>query len=118
MPYGLIGDWQRAAEASMQTLELRKQIMEGSAIRVRATGYGHWHLVWSGKYVEAEKEIKDSVAFVQKVGDVSALIGHLRELGLILGLQGKYKQAEECFAEELRGCLKSPSLAECKTSRH
>jgi len=52
----------------------------------------------TGRYAEAEKELFEALAIKRNLGEVE-VIGTLRDLGLVIGMQGKYDEAHKYFAQ-------------------
>jgi tetratricopeptide (TPR) repeat protein len=63
-------------------------------------GLGFYRAQLSGRYHETEQEIRKSVPIAREL-NVTNLVYILKDLGYVLGLQGKYIEAEDAFNESL-----------------
>ncbi|MBI1877566.1 MAG: hypothetical protein HYR94_04930 [Chloroflexi bacterium] len=97
--YGSGGNWKKAADITLEGLQAFKMMPETPFLRVRLIGYAPWNLIWSGRYAEADQEIRQAVSFTRQVGDLISLPYYLENLGFVLGLQRRYDEAAECFSE-------------------
>jgi tetratricopeptide (TPR) repeat protein len=64
-------------------------------------GLGFYRAQLSGRYHETEQEIRKSVPIARELNVTNLLVYVLKDLGYVLGLQGKYIEAEDAFNESL-----------------
>ena len=63
-------------------------------------GLGFFRALFSGRYHETEQEVTKAVPIAREL-NVTNLVYILKDLGYVLGLQGKYVEAEDAFNESL-----------------
>jgi tetratricopeptide (TPR) repeat protein len=98
--YGQIGDWKKAVETEAQGLAILQDLPENAFLRARLTGYGPWHLIWSGQYSAAERRLREWMSFLQQTRSALGVVTGIA--ALIVGLQGKYGEAEAFFTESMK----------------
>jgi hypothetical protein len=95
--YALIGDWKKVTDNLVQGYQILKLLPENRFLKVRLTGYTVWAFTFSGRYVEAVNGAGEGLDFYKEVEEED-FIGFAQDLGLALGLQTRYREAQECFA--------------------
>ncbi len=99
--YALIGNWKRARESMEEGLDLLETTPDSPFLKLRLTGDRPWDLIGAGNFAEAELHIKEGLDFVSRVGDENSLPPLFRNLGLVLGYQGKHSAAAEYFEQAI-----------------
>jgi tetratricopeptide (TPR) repeat protein len=100
--HSLIGNWKSAFAYFQEGLRIIETIPNNRVIKIKFTGIDLWFQIYSGRYHEAEQGLKNLISFKRTVEDTQGLPAPLRDLGLVLGLQGKIEEAVECFQESIR----------------
>jgi tetratricopeptide (TPR) repeat protein len=91
--YGVIGDWRNALHSMKRGISIADEMTNGSPLRAKLTGRTLWAVIWSGRFSEAEQGIRAAMALAHQVGDVASLPSIATDLGLVLGLQGRFREA-------------------------
>lgn len=99
--YGNLGNWSKATQLTSEGIKLLKEMQESEFLTFRLMGHAPWHLIWSGKYSEAERAMKTSIEFLNRVNDTEDIPYLLASLGLVSGLQEKYQEAEAAYTESI-----------------
>lgn len=100
--YGLLGNWKMAAIVENEGLEILKLMPLNSFLQTRLVGHNIWYKIWSGRYSEGEKGIRQALALAEKEEQIDSFPGLQRDLGLVLGLQRRWKQSQEYFVESIK----------------
>jgi tetratricopeptide (TPR) repeat protein len=98
--YGLLGNWKKADDTLSQAMRVLETLPESPRLRARLIGNDVWHFMWSGRLIEAEQGIREGIDLAE-AADTSHNISS-RSLGLVLGLQGKYKQASKYLGDTIK----------------
>lgn len=100
--YGLLGDWQKAADAEMLGSQILASMPANSFLGARLSGHNIWHKIWSGRYTDAESGIIQAFALAEREKEqVESIPDLYRNLGLVLGLQKRWQQSQQCFMESV-----------------
>jgi tetratricopeptide (TPR) repeat protein len=100
--YFIRGDWKKATDCAIQRLRYSQALPTHLSLKPRSLGSGGagpWNLLWSGRFAEAEQDVREAVTLARQSDNLHALPGLLRTWGLALGYQTKYAEAEKCFVE-------------------
>ena len=97
MVYSLQGNWRKGIDVITIGSQIIKTTADTRFLMLRLTAYSCWARIWAGYYADIEDEIRDAMEFTQEVGDEDNFT-LFHDLGLDLGLQGRYREAERCFA--------------------
>jgi tetratricopeptide (TPR) repeat protein len=94
--YAIQGNWRKMLDAQLHGLTLLPNGFKNSI--VSSNLLGSWAVGWiyAGRYAEAEKNLRASLSIQTRIGE-GLLAGILRDLGLSLGFQHRYREATECF---------------------
>jgi tetratricopeptide (TPR) repeat protein len=110
------GDFRQADAIRKQRLEILASLqfkLPYMEMFVRG-GLGFYRAQLSGRYHETEQEVRKAVPIAREL-NVTNLVYILKDLGYVLGLQGKYVEAEDAFNESLSISAKfDPVLYEMK----
>jgi len=95
------GEWHNAFHAQSAGLEALSKIASRSMLK--ASLLGRWALGWidAGRYSEAERNLEEALALANSFG-ITNIPQYMWDLGLALGMQAKYEQAEYHFTEAIR----------------
>ena len=94
--YGLLGRWRDAAKAKQKALLAADSLPNPEISKARL--WGRWSLeIWMGNYRIVEEEYKRAIRIAGSVEDRELLNETAKRLGWVLGLQGKYAEAEQFF---------------------
>jgi len=99
--YGLLGDWKMAADAEKEGLEMLDSMPSDYFLRTRLIGHNIWYKVWSGRYSEAERGMRQALAFAEQEEYIEAFPGLYRDLGLVTGLQRRWEDSEKYFSKSV-----------------
>lgn len=96
------GMWRQAERMQQQGLtELDKLASERERTYLRAEFLGGvavgW--IWAGQYHETEKMLREALALAERFHRVQQNMYFRRDLGLALGLQGRFEEAQHQFAK-------------------
>lgn len=92
------GDWLGMYTAQKRGLDtLPKQFRRSTVYAELIDGWSPAY-AWSGRYNEAENNTREGIKIVSELGEVD-LRGLLRDLGVVLAAQNKFKEADEYFQE-------------------
>jgi len=100
--YVLQGDWRgmfTAQESGMTMMAAFAQHLH--FLRAKILGYWSWAWPLAGRCAEAERNVKEGLAIVRQLEDRGSLVTFLRNLGLALGMQRRYAEAQAYFIESL-----------------
>lgn len=95
--YGITGHFQKMLEAVDKGFELSRTLTDARYLQSRLLGYDSWMFLWVGRYAVTEEAVNEAIDMT--FDDVERRLGLSKDLGLVLGLQGKYAQAEQIFLE-------------------
>jgi len=96
--YGLMGNWRQAENALAKGLTLLETYPSPS-LRSRLISNDLWNQIWSGKLNAAEQGLGEGIAFGKESDNRIGI--PLRTLGLVLGLEEKYKESTLCFSDAI-----------------
>ena len=99
--YGIVGDWQRASSTEAEALDLLEAIPTNLFLRARIQGHNIWHKIWGGRYRASETGIRYALAVAENEEQAEAFPGLHRDLGLVLGLQRRWAEAEQHLERSL-----------------
>jgi tetratricopeptide (TPR) repeat protein len=101
LKYGYMdcGMWKEGWEARQQGLQEIKKLTGEQQSYLRAEFLGSLSIgwMWIGRLSETEKEIREALMIVERFGRTQQGIYFYRDLGLVLGLQGKLEESEEWY---------------------
>jgi tetratricopeptide (TPR) repeat protein len=100
--YGMLGDWKEALTAQTQGLQELSILPEARFLEVRLKGFYSWVSIWCGRWNEAELALLESLPFLRESGNIDLVGALYQDLGLVMGMQGKYLEAAYYFAEGLK----------------
>lgn len=95
--YAMQGDWRRMFDAQLRGLEQLPRSATDSSIY--SDLISSWTVAWSwaGRYQEAEQNARTGLSILRNLGVV--YLSPLRDLIFALGMQARYAEAVQCFAE-------------------
>lgn len=96
--YGLLGNWSMATDAEKEGLEILDSMPSNPYFRARLEGHNIWHKIWSGRYAEAERGIRQALTLAEDEEQIEGFPGLYRDLGLVIGLQRRWESSHEYFA--------------------
>jgi tetratricopeptide (TPR) repeat protein len=99
--YGILGNWQMAADAEREGLMILGSMSPNQFLQTRLIGHNIWHKLWSGRLAESESGIKQALTFAEQEDYIEAFPGLYRDLGLVLGLQRQWKLSHEYFTKSV-----------------
>jgi tetratricopeptide (TPR) repeat protein len=99
--YGRWGNWKKSLEAETQAQEIIARIPGNSFLKATLVEYS-WIPLWSGRYNETEKYLRDSLTYAIRVDDFPRQSDLFGMLGYTLGLQNKFGEALLNFAESVK----------------
>jgi tetratricopeptide (TPR) repeat protein len=99
--YAVLGDWRKAINATVEGLRMLRTIPRIPFLEVRLKGHCSWAFALAGRFHDAEIDTRDSLAVLNVIGDTTYQAGLLSNLGLALGLQGKFSEAFSAFRQAL-----------------
>ncbi|HEX9132189.1 MAG TPA: tetratricopeptide repeat protein, partial [Ktedonobacteraceae bacterium] len=92
------GDWYTMLSARRDGLQkLPVQFKRASLYADLLAGWSPAY-AWTGRYAEAERNTRQGISIAKEVGEVD-LRGYLRDLGIVLAFQGKYKESSAYIEE-------------------
>jgi len=97
---GLRGDWPGSLAARKAFLEALQPLGEVPALRMHAL-YLTWPLIFMGRLREAERSVQEALTIADQLDEREVRIAMLEALGLTIGLQERYPEAEERFSDAL-----------------
>lgn len=97
---GLRGDWPGSLAARRAFLEALQPLGEVPALRMHAL-YLTWPLIFMGRLREAQRSVEEALTIADQLDEREVRIAMLEALGLTLGLQERYHEAEERFTDAL-----------------
>lgn len=89
----LRGDWPRMYSAQKQGLNMLPKQYRYSTLYAELIASWSPAWAWTGRYAEAEQNTREGLAIAHKMGQVD-IQKYLRDLGLVLALQGKFQEAD------------------------
>ncbi len=92
------GNWKASLSARHKSFETLSRLP--NFLHLRGHVLGGLILASIGRYYELERNIREALAFRHSIGEPDSL-GPLRDLGLVLGMQDRYTEANVCFTEYL-----------------
>lgn len=97
---GVQGLWKNYSYCHKQGVSALNRISPQPVV-LKATLFGRWSGPWTltGRFAEFEKHARESLAITRELEDEVASLHILGDLGWVLGLQGKFDEAENCFLE-------------------
>jgi tetratricopeptide (TPR) repeat protein len=96
-----VGIWNKALEMRSSGLQTLDKVSERSFLEAELRGGLGIGWTWMGLYHRGVRDLSIALDEVQRGGDRDQRAPFLRDLGLILGLQGKLTEAEQRFAESI-----------------
>ena len=96
----LRGDWPGSLAARKAFLEALQPLGEVPALRMHAL-YLTWPLIFMGRLREAQRSVEEALAIADQLDEREVRIAMLEALGLTIGLQERYPEAEERYTEAL-----------------
>jgi len=99
--YGLWGNWKGALEAQTLGLKELELIPPAPLLKMRLLGDA-WATLWSGRYNQTANDLREGLSIAKKLDYLSAVARHSKDLGLALGMQGKYEEATHYLLEGMR----------------
>lgn len=103
--YGLLGDWNKASSSEKEGIEILTSLPENPFLYTRLVGHNIWYKVWSGRYSDAEKGMKQALNLAEREEQVDNCSGLCRDLGFVLGLQKQWSQSQEYFSKSAKKYL-------------
>jgi tetratricopeptide (TPR) repeat protein len=94
----LHGNWSGMYIAQKRGLDILPKEFGHSTVYAELISSWSPAYAWSGRYNEAESNTREAMKIANKLGEVD-LRGLVRDLGLILAVQGKFKESDEYFQE-------------------
>lgn len=99
--YGVLGNWKMATDAEKEGLGILDSMLSNRFLLTRLIGHNIWHKIWSGQYSEAEKGMRQALALAEEEEKIESFPSLYRDLGLVLGLQRRWRQSEEYFSQSV-----------------
>ena len=96
----LRGDWPGSLAARKGFLQALQPLGEVPALRMHAL-YLTWPLIFMGRLREAQRSVEEALAIADHLDEREVRIAMLEALGLTIGLQERYAEAEERFTDAL-----------------
>ena len=100
--YGLLGNWKLAGNAEDDGLKILDSLPPNLYFRARLRGHNIWYKIWSGHYSEAERGIRQALDLAEEEAQIEGFPGLFRDLGLVLGLQRRWKESQEYFSKSVK----------------
>lgn len=97
----LQGNWHGMRDAEAGALAVLSRVSRNSYMKARTIGYWAWGWAFAGRYADTERNLAEAIPVIEKV-DTNSLSTYTRQLGLLVGMQGRYKEAEEHLEESIR----------------
>jgi tetratricopeptide (TPR) repeat protein len=94
--FRVMGHWREGFNCRQNGLAVLTELNEPRFLRAHLSG--GLILFSTGRYAESEKGLLEKLTIKRNLGEVED-IGTLRDLGLIVGMQGRYDEAHKYFAE-------------------
>lgn len=104
--YGFQGDWKKMLETHDSVIDSVSKLNNPVFLRARALGGFAYGWALCGRYGEGERNAHEALALADQLGTTEDWPGLLRDLTLILGLQGRYDEAAEYY-ERFMALMKS-----------
>jgi len=99
--YVLQGEWKGMFTVQASSTAMLSTIPEHSYLKAMILGYWTWAWPLAGRCYAAERNVRESLAIVKRLENISVLPTYLRNLGLVLGMQRRYNEANTCFVESI-----------------
>ncbi len=96
------GEWRDGFKMQKYALEALSPLKEQSYLKADILGGLSIGWVWAGLYLEAESNLRNALDITERLGDIGQKITFYRDLGLVLGMQGRIDQSDECFSKSIR----------------
>lgn len=93
------GEWKLGFLAQRRGLEALAELAEPFYLKSQLLGGLGIAWLWTGRFSEGEHNLREALKMMMQVGEQSPSISFLRDLGTLLGAQGKYDEAERAFIE-------------------
>jgi len=93
------GMWKDGWQARQQGLQETKKLPTEQQTYFRAEFLGSLSIawMWMGRLSDTEKEVREALAIIEKYERIQQGIYFFRDLGLVLGLQGKLDDSEQWY---------------------
>lgn len=93
------GMWKEGWEAQQHGLQEIKKLPAEQQTYLRAEFLGSLSIgwVWMGRLSDTEKEVREAIKVMEKFERIQQGIYFYRDLGLVLGLQGKLEESEQWY---------------------
>lgn len=100
--YAWMGNWREAFDAEGRGRRMLDQVPDNDFLEVALTSHYPWHVIWSGRYLEAERRLRDGIEFAERMEDLDRQAHLEKDIVLALGLQGKDDEAAELYERSMR----------------
>jgi len=97
--YVRMGDWKSLFDVQDHLAKLAHNLPESPIIKIRLSGESIWGWVLAGRMAEIVEKAKDSASLMRSLEDFTSLGNVLRDIGLALGYQELYDEADQHFLE-------------------
>ncbi len=99
--YAQIGNYKESLSLRARAMHELSELPDNPLMKARLYGRHPWAVLWSGRYHEAEAGIAESLAYAVQVEDLNTQADMQTYLAYVLGLQGKYEDAEKYFSASI-----------------
>ncbi len=96
------GMWLEALKIQQQQLKELEKLAENSYLKAESLGTLSVGWMWVGWYRKTEENLREALRIAQQFERVQQEIYFMRDLGLILGLQGKLQESEQYFIDGIK----------------
>jgi tetratricopeptide (TPR) repeat protein len=96
--HALLGNWAEAKKVKQEALSLAEALPNADLAKARF--WGRWSLeIWIGNYFGATKEYLQAIDVATNIQDAELLNETFKRLGWVLGLQGRFDEAQQFFLQ-------------------
>jgi tetratricopeptide (TPR) repeat protein len=94
------GLWRDLLSIQEQLEDLSRRLPESAVLKSRILRWS-WSWALTGRLSEGEQKARESIDFIRSMDDTVSLFHVYRDLGWVLGFQGRYIEADQHFSKSL-----------------
>jgi tetratricopeptide (TPR) repeat protein len=98
MLYAVNGDWRKMIDSQNEGMKILQDTYRRSLLYAELIAGWSPAWAWAGRYYEAESYTKEALALATEIGEADPT-GYLRDLNVILSLQGKFQEGKSYLIE-------------------